>query len=157
MAEPKEKVPQSPDTETLGTEHEGAPSQVKDVNPKENPAEQLGKFDVLLRVVEDPKVNNEVNPPITKYHLSQETIAYFTIDGKEHATKQARSLWLKLIGDNPLDKEKDDTLILNKKDTRLTKSSWLSDPDDPDSEMYYTHWINPKVFTMQPGHEPAEW
>lgn len=152
----QKEVPQSPEIETLGTEHEGAPTQVEDVKSEEQPV-KLGKNQVKLTVIADPKVNYEVKPHVTKYKLSQQNVEYFNIDGKEVPTIQSRTLWLKVVGDNPLDKEKDDTLILSKINTRLTKSTWLSDPDDPDSEVYFTHWINPRSFTMPENHVPAEW
>jgi hypothetical protein len=121
-------------------------------------ASKPNKFIVELTVIADPLVNDEVTPPVTKYHLSQQTIAYLPINGKEYATVQARSMWLKLAGDNPLELEEGDTFELDKRNTRLTKSSWLANPDDPnDNTMYYTHWITPKEFTMQANHVLAEW
>lgn len=154
MKEQKE-VPQSQE-ETLGTEHEGAATQVEDVKSEEQPV-KLGKNQVRLTVLADPKVNDEVTPHVTKYKLSQQNVEYFEIDGVQVPTIQTRTLWLKVVGDNPLDKEEGDTLILSKINTRLTKSTWLSDKDDPDSEVYFTHWINPRSFTMPENHVPAEW
>jgi hypothetical protein len=116
------------------------------------------KFIVELTVIADPLVNDEVTPPVTKYHLSQQTIAYLPINGKEYATVQARSMWLKLAGDNPLELEEGDTFELDKRNTRLTKSTWLANPENPDdATTYYTHWITPKEFTMQDNHVLAEW
>jgi hypothetical protein len=115
------------------------------------------KFVVELTLIADPKVNDDLPHPVTKYHLQQQTIAFLTINGEEFPTIRSRSLWLKLSGDNPLQLEKDDTFQLDKRNTRLTKSSWLSDPDDPESEVYSTHWVTPKEFPLQDNHVLAEW
>ena len=162
MSKTSVEVSQSQD-ETLGTDHLGSIETKGPETEAITPSDMLpqdsrkSKFLLELVLLEDPKVNDEVTPPVTKYHLQQQTVAYFTINGKEMPTIQSRSLWLKLVGDNPLALDKEDTFELNIKNTRLTKSSWLSDKDDPDSEVYYTHWVTPKDFPMPAGHEPAEW
>ena len=161
MPKDQAAVSQSQD-ETLGTDHLGSVEPSGEETQGNNPpasksSSKTNKFILELTLIEDPRVNDEVEPPITKYHLQQQTVAYFTINGKEMATMQSRSVWLKLVGDNPLELEKDDTFELNIKNTRLTKSSWLSDPDNPDSEVYFTHWVTPKDLPMPAGHELAEW
>jgi hypothetical protein len=162
MSKTSSEVSQSQD-ETLGTDHLGSVESNGTETQGNNPpagksASKPNKFIVELTVIDEPKVNDEVTPPITKYHLQQQTIAYFTINGQEVPTVQTRSLWMKVSGDNPLELEEGDTFELDKRDTRLTKSTWLANPDDPDDNtMHYTHWVNPKVFTMPENHVLAEW
>lgn len=160
---PKDQEVSQSQNETLGTDHVGSVESSGKETQGNNPPviksdTTKNKFIVELTLVEDPRISeSETLPTVTKYHLSQQTVAYINCNGVDVPTVQSRSMWLKLSGDNPLDLENGDTFKLDKRNTRLTKSSWLSNPENPDSEVYSTHWITPKEFPMRDNEVPAEW
>jgi hypothetical protein len=99
----------------------------------------LNKGEISLRLAQDADFREDSDQTI--YKLRYELAYSAKINGVDQTRTVARSYWIRLDGDNPLDSQEDDHITLTKKDWKPALSSWV---DDESGEEYSCTWLIPK-------------